>query len=129
MMLAGGKSGFFFVASSSFSNAPWKLRLLNKSAVERGKFNSIYFKTYGSDMNPHKSSTAEEERFGRPDPSRTQGIKHGEDSYKHLDDDGFAKLGSFVRTNDVLIGKTVKMKGFNVPKTLLCNQSNRSRWN
>jgi len=84
--------------------------LMNKSAVDRGKFNSIYFKSYVSEMNPHKSSTAEEERFGRPDTTRTQGIKHGEDAYRHLDDDGFAKLGSFVRTNDVLIGKTVKMK-------------------
>jgi len=84
--------------------------LLNKAAIERGKFNSLYFKTYVSEMNPHKSSTAEEERFGRPDPQRTQGIKHGVDAYKHLDDDGFAKIGSFVRTNDVLIGKTVKMK-------------------
>lgn len=84
--------------------------LLNKAAIERGKFNSLYFKTYVSEMNPHKSSTAEEERFGKPDPNRTQGIKHGVDAYKHLDDDGFAKIGSFVRTNDVLIGKTVKMK-------------------
>ena len=84
--------------------------LLNKAAVDRGKFNSLYFKTYVSEMNPHKSSTAEEERFGRPDPGRTQGIKHGEDAYVHLDDDGFARIGSFVKTNDVIIGKTVKLK-------------------
>tara|TARA_R100001163_G_C5068378_1_gene208532 strand:- start:2687 stop:7705 length:5019 start_codon:yes stop_codon:yes gene_type:complete len=84
--------------------------LLNKAAVDRGKFNSLYFKTYVSEMNPHKSSTAEEERFGRPDPSRTQGIKHGVDAYEHLNDDGFAKIGSYVKTNDVLIGKYVKLK-------------------
>lgn len=84
--------------------------LINKSSLERGKFNSLYFKTYVSEMNPQKSSTAEEERFGRPDPNRTQGMKHGTYAYDHLDDDGFAKLGSQVNQHDVLIGKTVKLK-------------------
>lgn len=84
--------------------------LLNKSAIERGKFNSLYFKTYVSEMNPHKSSTAEEEKFGKPDPNRTQGMKHGLNAYDNLDDEGFAKIGSYVETNDVLIGKTVKLK-------------------
>lgn len=84
--------------------------LFNKAAVERGKFNSLYLKTYVSEMNPHKSSTAEEERFGRPDPTRTQSIKHGEDAYDHLDEDGFVKIGSHVKSHDVIIGKTVKLK-------------------
>lgn len=84
--------------------------LFSKAAVERGKFNSLYFKTYVSEMNPHKSSTAEEERFGRPDPSRTQSIKHGENAYDKLDEEGFVKVGSYVKTNDVIIGKTVKLK-------------------
>lgn len=84
--------------------------LVNKAALDRGKFNSIYFKGYGTEMNPHKSSTAEEEKFGRPDPSRTQGMKHGINAYDHLDDEGFVKLGSHVKVNDVLVGKTVKLK-------------------
>lgn len=84
--------------------------LFNKAAVERGKFNSLYFKTYVSEMNPHKSSNAEEEKFGKPDPERTQGMKHGENPYEHLDDDGFVKVGSYVKANDVIIGKVVKLK-------------------
>jgi len=84
--------------------------LLNKSAIERGKFNSLYFKTYISEMNPHKSSTAEEEKFGKPDPNRTQGMKHGLQAYDNLDDEGFAKIGAHLESDDVLIGKTVKLK-------------------
>jgi len=84
--------------------------LINKAAIERGKFNSLYMKTYISEMNPHKSASAEEEKFGVPDPQRTQGLKHGEQAYAKLDEEGFAKLGMHVTTNDVIIGKTVKMK-------------------
>jgi len=82
--------------------------LMNKASIERGKFNSIYYKTYVDEMNPHKSSTSESEQFGIPNPNTTQGRKHG--SYDKLDETGFVKVGAFVEQNDVIIGKTVKLR-------------------
>jgi len=82
--------------------------LMNKASIERGKFNSIYYKTYVDEMNPHKSSTSESEQFGIPNPNTTQGRKHG--SYDKLDETGFAKIGAEVEQDDVIIGKTVKLR-------------------
>ena len=50
--------------------------LINRSAVERGFFQSTFYRTY-KDEERKSNLSGEEERFGRPDPLLTKGMKPG----------------------------------------------------
>ena len=78
--------------------------LVNRNAVDRGFFNSTFYRTYKDEERKNQMS-GEEEKFVRPDPEQTKGMKPG--SYDALDEDGFAELNSELNGGDVLIGKVV----------------------
>jgi len=70
--------------------------MLNQSAIERGFFRSVFYRTYEEVLMP-------EEKFTIPDPSKTSGRKHG--TYDKLDKDGIICPGTQVSGDDIIIGK------------------------
>uniref|UniRef100_A0A6C0J4K0 DNA-directed RNA polymerase n=1 Tax=viral metagenome TaxID=1070528 RepID=A0A6C0J4K0_9ZZZZ len=83
---------------------------INKTAIQRGLFNSMFFRTYQADVNTTK--THNEESICKPSNLDTKLMSKPE-FYKYLENDGIAKIGSVVSGGDVLIGKTVISKSKN----------------
>ena len=75
--------------------------MLNKSALDRGLYRTSYYKTY-------KEETKNEERFLKPDPKTTSGVKR-HSSYEKINKDGFVVPGTRVNKNDIIIGKVHKI--------------------
>lgn len=72
--------------------------ILNQSALDRGLFRSMYFRTYKEQENKKNS---EKEEFGIPiDAKKTNKIE----------EDGFPEIGSKLREDDIIIGKCNKNK-------------------
>ena len=83
--------------------------VVNKDAVERGFFNTLFFRSYSDKAQKHKSVTTATERFAKPDKKTTRGIKvHG--SYDAIDSEGRPIVGKIVKGNDVVIGKVIELK-------------------
>ncbi len=78
--------------------------MLNKSAVDRGLFNSTYYRTYKDQCNKNHS-TGEEEIFCKPDVTKTKGIKPF--NYDKLDETGFIPENTLVTPNDIIVGKVM----------------------
>lgn len=87
--------------------------IMNQDSIDRGLFLSSYYKTYKDEEKKNQSSL-EEEKFMKPVKYRednsllTIGMKSG--SYANLNDNGFIKVGSVVKSGDVIIGKTIPLK-------------------
>ncbi len=75
--------------------------MLNQSAIDRGFFRSVFFRTYDD-------SQKLDEQFRIPDFSneRTSGKKVG--SYDKLDIDGLVRPGTLVSGDDIIIGKVAR---------------------
>lgn len=78
--------------------------MLNQSAIDRGFFRSVYYKTYEDLLQSN------EEKFQKPDHSKCSGRKHG--TYDKLDADGIIAPGTQVSGDDILIGKVAPAKTF-----------------
>ena len=81
--------------------------MINRGALDRGLFRSIFYRTYKDEERKNQSS-GEEERFVRPDPTLTKQMKNG--NYEKLDETGFVPEQTFVDTDDILIGKIVPLR-------------------
>jgi len=81
--------------------------MINKSAVDRGLFNSTFYRTYKDQCNKNHSS-GEEEKYCNPDPNLTKGYKPF--NYNKLNNDGFIEENTYVENNDIIIGKTMPLK-------------------
>ena len=81
--------------------------IMNKSAVDRGLFQSTYYRTY-KEQNNKNHSTGEEEFFCCPNPKTT--IKMKPANYDKLEQDGFVKENTYIESGDVLIGKCMPQK-------------------
>jgi DNA-directed RNA polymerase beta subunit len=87
--------------------------IMNQGSIDRGIFTSMYYRTY-KDSERKNQASLEEEKFCKPvkyNPNgtlRTAGTKAA--SYDLLDDNGFVKVGSYVKGGDVIIGKVVPLK-------------------
>ena len=82
--------------------------IINKSAVERGLFNSSYFKTYDTkEMVDTKGEL--DEFFFNPNEDGDEFVedipRNKAYNYSNTDKFGFAKEGTYVNDNDVLISK------------------------
>ena len=75
--------------------------MLNQSAIDRGFFRSVFFRTYDD------FRKSEVEEFTVPDFSKTSGRKHGE--YDKLDIDGLINPGVLVSGDDIIIGKVARI--------------------
>lgn len=78
--------------------------IVNKSAVQRGLFNSTFFRTY---RNEEKKShlTGEDEKFCRPDLYDTKILKGS--NYNKLQANGIVSKNTFVHKKDIIIGKVI----------------------
>ena len=81
--------------------------MINKGSLDRGLFQSVFFRTYKDEEKKNQSS-GEEERFGRPDPELTRQLRNG--NYGKLGEDGFVPENTFVDSNDILVGKVVPLR-------------------
>uniref|UniRef100_A0A6C0JVB7 DNA-directed RNA polymerase n=1 Tax=viral metagenome TaxID=1070528 RepID=A0A6C0JVB7_9ZZZZ len=81
--------------------------MINRGALDRGLFRSIFYRTYKDEERKNQSS-GEEERFLRPDPTMTKQMKNG--NYDKLDETGFVPEQAYVDTDDILIGKIVPLR-------------------
>jgi DNA-directed RNA polymerase II subunit RPB2 len=81
--------------------------MINRGALDRGRFRSIFYRTYKDEEKKNQSS-GEEERFCSPDVLVTKHMKNA--NYEKLGQDGFIPENSYVTPDDVLIGKVVPLR-------------------
>jgi DNA-directed RNA polymerase II subunit RPB2 len=79
--------------------------VMNKSAVDRGFFRSVFWRSYKS-VEEEKNSI--KERFERPDRRITANMRNA--NYANLDNDGLIHPGVPVFGGDILVGKTADLK-------------------
>ena len=81
--------------------------LFNKSAIERGLFNSTFYRCYREEEKKNQL-TGEEDIFCKPDISNVMFPKPC--NYDKLEETGFIKPNTYVNDNDILIGKQMPIK-------------------
>jgi DNA-directed RNA polymerase II subunit RPB2 len=81
--------------------------MINRGALDRGRFRSIFYRTYKDEEKKNQSS-GEEERFCSPDIAVTKHMKNA--NYEKLGADGFIAENKYVTPDDVLIGKVVPLR-------------------
>lgn len=81
--------------------------MINRAALERGRFRSIFYRTYKDEERKNQSS-GEEERFCKPDPELTKQLKNA--NYDKLGPDGFIPENAYANSDDILIGKVVPLR-------------------
>jgi DNA-directed RNA polymerase II subunit RPB2 len=81
--------------------------MINRAALDRGRFRSIFYRTYKDEERKNQSS-GEEEKFCNPDSIETKHMKNAH--YDKLAEDGFVPKDTYVTPDDVLIGKVVPLR-------------------
>lgn len=81
--------------------------ILNKSAVDRGLFRTLYYTMY-KDEEHRNVASGKEEKFTKPKRDNTRGYKNS--SYAAIEDNGAPKLHSYIKENDIIIGKVTSLK-------------------
>jgi DNA-directed RNA polymerase II subunit RPB2 len=81
--------------------------MINRAALERGRYRSIFYRTYKDEERKNQSS-GEEEKFCSPDPVETKHMKNAH--YEKVAEDGFVPKDTYVTPDDILIGKVVPLR-------------------
>jgi DNA-directed RNA polymerase II subunit RPB2 len=81
--------------------------MINRASLDRGRFRSIFYRTYKDEERKNQSS-GEEERFCCPDPVETKHMKNAH--YEKIAEDGFVPKDTYVTPDDILIGKVVPLR-------------------
>ena len=82
--------------------------VLNKDSVERGFFNTLYFRSYNDTETKHKTSDNNEEFINPAKLSEIVDKKIGK--YDTIDDNGVPILGKSVTEMSAIIGKVVQIR-------------------
>jgi DNA-directed RNA polymerase II subunit RPB2 len=82
--------------------------ILNRSAVDRGLFRTMYYTIY-KDEEHRNVTSGKEEKFMKPRRENTRGFKTS--SYSAVSDHGVPILHAQLGENDVVIGKVTCLKG------------------
>lgn len=72
--------------------------IVNRASLERGLFTIVVYRSYKSVQNKTRDI---DEKFSKPKPRKGENPT----KYDHLDERGIAKIGSYVKQGDVIIGK------------------------
>ena len=80
--------------------------IMNKSSIERGLFWSYLLRSYEAEEKRYMGG--QEDIIGIPEPG-VRGYA-GEDSYKHLSEDGIVELGTKLVEEQIIIGKTSPLR-------------------
>lgn len=78
--------------------------IMNQSAIDRGMFRSVFYRTYTSECKLTSGTGGGGETFEKPLAENTLGMKRA--CYDKLDDDGLIKPGYRVSGEDIIVGKT-----------------------
>jgi len=81
--------------------------ILNRGSIERGLFNSTFYRTYKEEENKNQL-TGDEDRFCKPDINKILFPKNS--NYDKLESDGFVKENTYIDDNDIIIGKIIPIK-------------------
>ncbi len=81
--------------------------MINRAALDRGRFRSIFYRTYKDEERKNQSS-GEEEKFCRPQPTETKHMKNAH--YDKVAEDGIVPKDTYVTPDDILIGKVVPLR-------------------
>jgi len=81
--------------------------MINRGALDRGLFRSIFYRTYKDEEKKNQSS-GEDEHFCKPESTTTKQMRHA--NYEKLATDGFVPENVYVNTDDILIGKIVPLR-------------------
>ncbi|PJF17090.1 DNA-directed RNA polymerase subunit beta [Paramicrosporidium saccamoebae] len=79
--------------------------IMNQSAIDRGLFRSIFYRTYTDEE--RKVGMLQAEEFARPEREYTLRMRHG--TYEKIEADGLVAPGTRVAGEDVIIGKLVPL--------------------
>lgn len=79
---------------------------MNASAVERGFFRSVFFRTY-TDEESRQNNVLDE--FSKPNRATTAGMR-AHSVYEKIDEDGLVPPGTRCSGEDVIIGQTQKQR-------------------
>tara|TARA_B100001057_G_scaffold350426_1_gene351904 strand:+ start:26 stop:2791 length:2766 start_codon:yes stop_codon:yes gene_type:complete len=104
--LASGINAIVAIASYTGYNQEDSV-ILNQSAIDRGLYGATFYRTYKDDEKKIQSS-GREEKFARPNPKYTQGMKPC--NYNKLNESGFINKDEYVTQNDIIIGKILPLK-------------------
>jgi len=81
--------------------------IINQGAIDRGLFNSTFYRTYKSEEDKNQIS-GDEDIFCKPDEKKLLFTKYGD--YSKLEPNGFVKKDTRVEENDMIIGKVMPIK-------------------
>lgn len=81
--------------------------IINQGAIDRGLFNSTFYRTYKSEEEKNQLS-GDEDIFCKPNEDKLLFSKYGD--YSKLENDGFVKINTKVEENDIIIGKVMPIK-------------------
>jgi DNA-directed RNA polymerase II subunit RPB2 len=81
--------------------------ILNKGALDRGLFRSLYYTIY-KDEEHRNVPSGKEEKFAKPRRETTRGYKNS--SYHAIQENGMPAVNSVIQGNDVIIGKVTNLK-------------------
>lgn len=88
--------------------------ILNRDAVERGFFNTVFFRTYSAEAQKHRSATTTTEYFTKPEGESRDHQQSR--AYDAIDANGIPVVGRMVKGGDVIIGKMIETKVDEKPK-------------
>jgi DNA-directed RNA polymerase II subunit RPB2 len=76
--------------------------IMNKTSIERGLFSSMNLKKQSSEIKKNPE-TSTDDKFMKPPPDKTIGIKHGQ--YDKLNKEGYVPEETVIVNNDIIFGK------------------------
>ena len=79
----------------------------NQSAIDRGLFRSSFTRCYESDES-RSNNIFEDSKFEKGNRETTKDMKYA--NYNKINENGFIELNKFVKSGDVIIGKTLPYK-------------------
>ena len=82
--------------------------IVNQAAIDRGLFNSTFYRTYKTEEKKNHLS-GDEDVFCKP--NHDQLLYPKPCNYSKLDDNGFVPKNTYVTDGDIIIGKVIPIKG------------------